>query len=84
VLRRAGPLLGRAYHRAYRRHAPVDDRRIALWTPVHLLHGWSQVRGLHAGAFDDAPADDDRAGRVPPGLADELRRRFDTALAAVQ
>jgi aminoglycoside phosphotransferase (APT) family kinase protein len=85
LLRRMGPLLARWYHRAYAREAPLDDARLALWTPVHLLHGWSQVRGLHAGQFDgegpDRPAD--RAARVPASLDGELQRRFEIALAAV-
>jgi len=82
ALRVSGPMLGRRYRRAYEQHAPLDPERIALWTPVHLLHGWSQARALHAGLFErDEGTHDDRAERVPPRLVDGLRRRFDAALA---
>lgn len=79
-----GPRLGRTYLRAYRRHAPVDERRLALWTPVHLLHGWSQARALHAGLLDRGEEHDTRTDRVPPGLVGQLRQRFDTACAALR
>ena len=77
VLRRVGPWLNRTYRRAYDEAKPLDPHRLALWTPVHLLHGWTQVRALHAGLFGDSGA----AARVPPALVDELQRRFDAALA---
>lgn len=79
----AGPRLGRMYRRAYEAAAPVDAGRIARWTPVHLLHGWSQVVALHAGLFARPGEGEPRTDRVPPTLADELRRRFEAALAAV-
>lgn len=82
ALRAIGPALGRRYRRAYEQHAPLDPERIALWTPVHLLHGWSQAQALHAGLFErEDGAHDDRAERVPPALVDELRRRFEAALS---
>jgi aminoglycoside phosphotransferase (APT) family kinase protein len=88
ALRAVGPLLGRWYRRSYAASRPLDDVRIAMWRPVHLLHGWSQVRGLHAGQFDgDIDGDEARpapAVRVAPGLADELRRRFEVAMAAIR
>lgn len=105
VLRAAGPVLGRWYRRSYTATTPLDEERLALWTPVHILHGWSQVRGLHAGQFatdrdvaghldvdsdldrepdgDGAGAAGHREARVAPELADELRRRFDAAMAVV-
>jgi len=84
ALRVVGPLLGRRYRRTYEQHAPLDPERLALWTPVHLLHGWSQARALHAGLFErEEGAHDDRTERVPPALVDELPRRFDAAMAAV-
>jgi hypothetical protein len=46
---------------------------------VHLLHGWSQARGLHAGLFDREGGADNRS-RVPAALVDELERRFDQAI----
>jgi aminoglycoside phosphotransferase (APT) family kinase protein len=88
ALRAVGPLLGRWYRHSYAASLALDDARVALWRPVHLLHGWSQVRGLHAGQFDrDIDADEARpapAVRVAPGLADELRRRFEVAMAAIR
>ena len=81
VLEVMGPRLARRYLRAYRIHAPVEDRRLAAWTPVHLLHGWAQVLGLREGAFDGA--DPGGADRLPPGFAHLLERRLDVALAAL-
>jgi len=78
ALRRIGPTLGRWYRRSYAADAPLDQERIALWTPVHLLHGWSQVRGLHAGRFAD-----DGTERIPASFGDELRRRFEAAMMAL-
>jgi aminoglycoside phosphotransferase (APT) family kinase protein len=86
ALRVAGPLLGRAYLAAYDRVLPLDRRRLTLWKPAHLLHGWSQAAGLHAGLFahDDDGGLDDRAGRVAPQLVDELRHRFEASIAAAE
>jgi aminoglycoside phosphotransferase (APT) family kinase protein len=81
ALRAVGPTLGRWYRRSYAAGAPLDEARIALWTPVHLLHGWSQVRGLHAGQFT-CDGTDDRAARVPASFGDELQQRFEVALEA--
>ena len=81
VLGVMGPRLARRYLRAYRIHAPVDDRRLAAWTPVHLLHGWAQALGLRDGAFDGAaPA---QAHRLPPGFVDLLEHKLDAALAGL-
>lgn len=80
ALRAAGPLLRRTYRRRYERRAPLDDERLALWMPVHLLHGWSQAVGAHASAFGD---DRGLAQRLPPGLVTDLRQRFERALAAL-
>ncbi|HUF32344.1 MAG TPA: phosphotransferase [Acidimicrobiales bacterium] len=82
ALRAAGPMLGRAYRRAYRREFALDEERVALWTPVHLLHGWSQAIGVKADLF----ASTDQSGndeRVPDSLAGTLESRFQAALAAV-
>jgi aminoglycoside phosphotransferase (APT) family kinase protein len=80
ALRVVGPQLGRMYLRAYNLRCRIDRDRVALWTPVHLLHGWSQVASLRAGRW--ATGDDDRADRVPDAMVDELRDRFRRALAA--
>ncbi len=77
-----GPQLGRMYLRAYNSRCRVDRERIALWMPVHLLHGWSQVASLRAGRWAGG-AEDDRADRVPDAMVAELRDRFRAALASV-
>jgi aminoglycoside phosphotransferase (APT) family kinase protein len=82
ALRVAGPWMARRYLREYRRHALLDPDRLALWTPVHLLHGWSQVVGLHSGRFSDSGSDD-RTSTVPASLGDQFRSRFETAMSAV-
>jgi aminoglycoside phosphotransferase (APT) family kinase protein len=86
ALRAAGPVLGRAYLSAYDRLLPLDRRRLTLWKPAHLLHGWSQAAGLHAGLFarDGEGEPDDRAGRLAPAVVDELRRRFEAAIQAAE
>lgn len=84
ALRVVGPRLGRRYRRTYEQHAPLDPERLALWRPVHLLHGWSQARALHAGLFErDEGAHDDRAERVPATLVGDLERLFGSAMAAI-
>jgi aminoglycoside phosphotransferase (APT) family kinase protein len=77
LLRRVGPLLGRWYRRAYDAVSPLDPERLALWMPVHLLHGWSQVLAVHAQGSPGGEA------RVPLAMAADLERRFDRALADV-
>jgi aminoglycoside phosphotransferase (APT) family kinase protein len=84
VLAAAGPWLGRAYGHAYAQQLPLDAARIALWKPVHLLHGWTQAASLHSGRFDAGRAgDDDRRDRVPAAMIGELRRRFEQAMDTV-
>lgn len=82
ALRVAGPWMARRYQRDYERHAPLDHARLALWEPVHLLHGWSQVVGLHSGQFSDGESDD-RTSTVPAALGDQLKSWFETAINAV-
>jgi aminoglycoside phosphotransferase (APT) family kinase protein len=83
ALRLVGPRLAWAHRRRYLRRLPLDGRRLELWTPVHLLHGWAQMSALRAGLLGASADPDDRVERVPPELVDEVRRRFDTAVAAV-
>ena len=80
VLRMVGPWLARSYRRAYERSLDIDPARVALWTPVQLLHGWAQARALHAGLFDRGDRPDDRAERVPEALVAELEGRFTAAM----
>lgn len=67
-----GPRLGRSYLRRYDALWGADPDRLALWTPLHLLHDWSQ-------ALD--PSARDRA--MPAAMADALQIRFEAALDAV-
>jgi aminoglycoside phosphotransferase (APT) family kinase protein len=83
ALRVAGPWMARRYVRDYQRHALLDRARLALWEPVHLLHGWSQVVALHSGQFSDGGSDD-RTSTVPASLGDQLRSWFETAMSAVR
>jgi len=78
VLARIGPVLSRMYLRAYQRESPLDARRLRRWEALHALHGWAQIRALHAGAFDD---DGERAD-VPLVMAAWLARRFERAMRA--
>lgn len=78
ALRGLGPMLARFHRRAYEREAPLDERRLALWTPVHLLHGWSQAVGAHEGVVSG-----DQDQRVPFPLVTALERRFQRAVDAV-
>lgn len=81
LLRRAGPRLARRYRSRYRLVAPLDPDRMRCWEALHALHGWAQVRMLHAGGFADASSSAGGEGRVPPALADWLRARFDASIA---
>lgn len=76
ALRVAGPQLARLYLRTYDREWPLDRERLARWEIVHLLHGWAQVRALHAGIIGR----DRERDRVPPALADWLRTQLERRL----
>lgn len=81
ALRLAGPWLSRRYLRAYERRLPLDRTRVALFEPLHLLHGWAQVTALAAGMFANADPDGGRADRLPRNLGAWLRGRFEAAMA---
>jgi aminoglycoside phosphotransferase (APT) family kinase protein len=78
ALRVAGPRLATRYRRAYEAVAALDPERLRTWEAFHALHGWSQVRMLHAGGFEGQSSSEQ--GRVPLQLGDFLRRRFDAAM----
>jgi aminoglycoside phosphotransferase (APT) family kinase protein len=78
ALRVAGPRLAGRYLRAYEAGAPLDPRRLTAWEALHALHGWSQVRMLHAGGFEGSSSSDQ--GRVPAAVGDFLRARFEAAV----
>jgi aminoglycoside phosphotransferase (APT) family kinase protein len=72
VLGVVGPRLGASYRRRYDAGLAIEPERLALWTPLHLLHDWSQAL---AGSSRDAA--------MPAAMADALGRRFELALDAV-
>jgi aminoglycoside phosphotransferase (APT) family kinase protein len=78
LLRRLGPLLAARYVRSYSSRLPLDRQRLDAWEVVHLVHGWAQVRALHAGIIG---RDRERA-RVAPTLAPWLQRRLEHRLDA--
>lgn len=77
-LKAAGPALATRYLRAYDARLPLDRDRLATWEVVHLLHGWGQVRALHAGIIGR----DRERERVPPALAPWLQQRLERRLDA--
>jgi aminoglycoside phosphotransferase (APT) family kinase protein len=78
LLKVVGPLLAGHYLRQYGKRLPLDEDRLATWEVVHLLHGWGQVRALHAGIIGR----DRERDRVPPALATWLQQRLDRRLDA--
>lgn len=79
VLRAVGPRMARRYRRTYTAEVPLDGERMRAWEALHALHGWSQVRMLHAGGFDGKSSADQ--SRVPPGVGNFLKAHFEAALA---
>jgi aminoglycoside phosphotransferase (APT) family kinase protein len=69
ALKAAGPWLASTYRRAYETGAPIQPDRFAYWSALHLLRGWAQIVGLHAGLYDAGPGD---ADAVPLRVAGEL------------
>jgi aminoglycoside phosphotransferase (APT) family kinase protein len=80
VLKVAGPPLAAAYLRRYARQLPLDRDRVRAWEAVHLVHGWAQVKALHAGVIGR----DRERERVPPALAPWLHRRLVRRLDAAE
>lgn len=78
LLKGAGPMLAMGYVRRYSAQLPVDRERLVTWEVVHLVHGWAQVRALHAGLIGR----DRERERVAPTLAPWLQRRLDRRLDA--
>jgi aminoglycoside phosphotransferase (APT) family kinase protein len=72
VLGVVGPRLGAAYLGRYEAALAVDHGRLALWTPIHLLHDWSQ-----------SLAGSDRDMAMPATMSTALGDRFERALAEV-
>ena len=58
--------------------APLDRGRLRTWEALHSLHGWAQVRMLHAGGFDGASSSEQ--GRIPLEVGDFLQARFEAAV----
>src|SRR5262249_61144689 len=71
LLRAVGPRLAARYLRCYSARLPLDQERLERWEVVHLLHGWAQGGGPHAGVLRADPA----RGRGPPPPAPRVARR---------
>lgn len=78
-MRLLGPYLARAYLSSYRRQAPIDNERLRLWLPLHLVHLWAMIVADEAGLRGPS-----RAGQsFGPGLGSWARREFRAAMKAV-
>lgn len=77
VLGTVGPLLARRYLAAYRRRQPLEQDRLRLWAPVHLLQLWAQALADEHEVFGPSLA----GVRFRRGLASILHERFRAALA---
>jgi len=78
VLGGIGPLLARRYLATYRRRQPLDEDRLRLWEPVHLLQLWAQALADKHEIFGPSLA----GVRFRHGLASILHERLQAALAA--
>jgi aminoglycoside phosphotransferase (APT) family kinase protein len=78
ALRLVGPRMAGRYRSAYEAGSALDQGRYRAWEALHALHGWAQVRMLHAGGFDGESSSE--AGRIPLEVGDFLRGRFEAAL----
>jgi aminoglycoside phosphotransferase (APT) family kinase protein len=72
VLRVARPRLMRGYREAYRRHVPIDQRRLRYWMALHAADGWWEWSSLLDGSFDRETRTDERravAATIAPAMA---------------
>jgi Ser/Thr protein kinase RdoA (MazF antagonist) len=77
VLKAVAPWLSRRYRRAYEKERPVDDDRVRLWRPLHLLHALAMTV-----ADEHELVGPSRAGTdYWPGLQPWLRGELTAALA---
>lgn len=76
LMRMVGPGLARGFLRAYRQELTVDMERLRLWTPIHLLHGWAQIRADQAEVFGPTTA----GTRYRSGLDQLLQRRLEVSM----
>jgi aminoglycoside phosphotransferase (APT) family kinase protein len=85
VLRAARPWLVRSYRDAYRRHIPIDDRRLRFWMALHAADSWWEWSSLVDGTFDRATRTDERtaaAASIAPAMARLFARLVPEAGAA--
>ena len=75
VLRAARPWLLRGYRDAYRRHLPVDERRLRYWMVLHAVDGWAEWSSLLDGTFDRDTRTDERRATAPV-VARAMERLF--------
>jgi hypothetical protein len=79
MLRTLAPWLSRRFRRAYETHHAVDENRIQLWMPLHLLHGLAMTV-----AAEHEIVGRSRAGlEFSHGLQPWLRQELEKALARV-
>ena len=75
VLRAARPWLVRGYREAYRKHLPVDERRLRYWMAAHAVDGWWEWSSLVDGTFAVDTRTDERAATAPV-IARAMERLF--------
>ena len=75
LLRGLRGFLRRNYLHGYRKVAPLDEKRLALWETVHTFGGWMQLAELAArrDAGESATA---MAEGIPPTMIATARERF--------
>jgi len=79
LLTALAPWLSRRFRRAYAKQRAIDENRIRLWMPLHLLHGLAMTV-----ADEDELRGPSRAGvEFARGLRPWLRQELDKALARV-
>jgi len=71
--------LGAAFLDAYQRRHAVDPDRLALWRPLHLLHGWAMAVGQESGSWGSNPG----GIATAPGWRSWMEREFEAAMAAL-
>jgi len=77
TLKAIGPWLSRRYRRAYGKERTIDDERLRLWLPLHLLHALAMTVADEHELVGPSRAGTDFSTALQPWLRQELT----TALA---
>jgi aminoglycoside phosphotransferase (APT) family kinase protein len=80
VMRAVGPQLSRAYLKEYRRHLPLEQGRLTLWMPLHLLHLWALTLADETGFRGASQA----GAGFNPALGEWARAQFHSSLRQAQ